>query len=205
MRQTRKCSLSPPHPGDLEGLPVDSDRGHGSRTFPSTAPGLFRLGSHLPPHKMPRKQRDTPLGASWAKKACCPGSLEGLGLGPAQASASPRGHGGHSGKERWASTASSLSVQGSVLGLILSPGIFGGTSRPGGWGVAFSVQDGVLLQRVLETRFALQCSVSLRGRRPLSVNLHRQCTEGSRGPLRAERSPRASSLQPGLQNVPRRV
>lgn len=149
---------------------------------------------------MPRKQRDTPSGASLAKQACCPRSLEGQGLGPAQASASPRGHSGHSGKERWASTASRVSVQGSVLSLILSPCIFGGTSRPGG--MLCSVQDRVLLERVLETWFALQCSVlSLWGRRPLSVDLHHQCAEGSRGPLTAERSPLASSLQPGLWNV----
>lgn len=40
-------------------------------------------------------------------------------------------------KERRASTASSLSVQGSVLGLILAPGVFGGTSRPGVGGALF--------------------------------------------------------------------
>lgn len=31
------------------------------------------------------------------------------------------------------------------------------------------------------------------------------CPEGSSGPLRAERSPQTSSVQPSPQNVPRRV
>lgn len=44
---------------------------------------------------------------------------------------------------------------------------------------------------------------SPRGRRPLDVDILCQCPEGSRGALTAERSPLASTLQPGVQNVPR--
>lgn len=195
-RGKHKCSLSPPRPGDLEGLPVDSDRGHSSRTFPPTVPGPPQ-GSSLPPHKMPRKQRDAPPGASLAKQVCCPGSLEGPGLGLAQASASPRGRSRHSGKERRASTASSVSMQGSVLGLILSPRIFGGTARPGG--MLCSAQDGVLLERVLETRFASQCSVLCpRRQKATFCGPQSSVCRGLQGALTAERRPQASSLQPGL-------
>ena len=68
--------------------------------------------------------------------------------------------------------------------------------------------SGVLLERVARFRnraFSVQgiAFFSPRGRRPLDVDILCQCPEGSRGALTAERSPLASSLQPGVRNVPR--
>ena len=79
MRQAWKCSLSPPRPGDLEGLPVDSDPGHSSRTFPSTVPGPPRVPISLPA-RCPGSRGTLHRVPLWQSRRAVPGHWRGRGL-----------------------------------------------------------------------------------------------------------------------------
>lgn len=184
-----KWPLSLLWPGNLlEGLPIGSDWGPSSRAFPATLPGPW--ASCVLPCKMPRKQRNCPLGASLSKQVCHPGSPERPGWAP-QAWASVSTRGGSSGKGNTAPAASGVNCMVLCVGPeCVSP-----------WGNALLFRTVFCLGARLGLLFRVQ--FFLWGRRPLYVDSKCQCPGGSGGALTAERSPLASALQPGLQNVPR--